>query len=94
MWELAVDGIQQAPVAGTPAVDALLDVANNQILSSFVTHTLLQQYLEILPLDGILKLVNHDVLQLAAYLLEDEGGVAVADKGVEQLLRVAEQEAV
>ena len=61
-----------------------------------MAHRLLQQYAEVLPLygGGVLELVNHDVLQLRADLLEDEGRVAVADERVEQLLRVAEQETV
>ena len=39
-----------------------------------MTHALLQQDLEVLPLDsaGVLELVNHDVLQLGANLLKDK----------------------
>ena len=72
--EFLVDGIQEAPVTGTPAVDALLDIANNEILGIDMTHTLLQQYLEVLPLDGrrVLELVDHDVLQARTDFLEDE----------------------
>ena len=94
--KLAVDGVEQSPVARAPAVDALLHVAHDEVLGLLVAHAFLQQQLEVLPLHraGVLEFVNHDILQLSAYLLEDEGGVAVADKCMQQLLRVAEQEAV
>ena len=61
-----------------------------------MAHRLLQQHAEVLPLNGggVLELVDHDVLQLGAHLLEDERRVAVVDERMEQLLRVAEQEAV
>ena len=74
MWKLSVNGVEQAPVARTPTVDALLDVANYQILGFLVTHALLQQDFEVLPLDsaGVLELVNHDVFQLGANLLKDK----------------------
>ena len=94
--EFPVYGVEQSPVAGAPAVDALLDVADYEIFGVCVAHALLEQYLEILPLNrrGVLKLVYHDVFQLGSYLLEDERGVAVLDERVQQLLGVAEQEAV
>ena len=74
MWKLSVNGVEQAPVARTPPIDALLYVANYQILRFLMTHALLQQDLEVLPLDsaGVLELVNHDVLQLGANLLKDK----------------------
>ena len=61
-----------------------------------MAHRLVEQHAEVLPLNGggILELVDHHVLQLGADLLEDEGRVAVADQGVEQLLGVAEQKSV
>ena len=61
-----------------------------------MAHGLGQQNAEVLPLHGagILELVDHDVLELGTDLLEDKGRVALADEGVEQLLGVAEQEAV
>ena len=61
-----------------------------------MAHGLLQQHTEVLPLDGrgILKLIDHHVLQLGADLLEDEGRVALANECVQQLLGVAQQEAV
>ena len=96
MTELPVNGVKQSPVARAPAVDALLDVADNQVLGVLMAHALFEQHLEVLPLDGagILELVYHDVLQLGAYLLEDERRVVVFDERVEQLLRVAEQKPI
>ena len=40
-----------------------------------MTHGLLQQYAEVLPLygGGVLELVDHHMLKLCADLLEDEG---------------------
>ena len=61
-----------------------------------MAHGLGEEHTEILPLygAGILKLIDHDMFELGADLLEDKGGVALADEGVEQLLGVAEKEAV
>ena len=72
--EFLVDGIQQSPVARAPTIDALLDIAHDEILRLLMTHTFLQQHLEVLPLygTGVLEFINHDVFQLGAYLLEDK----------------------
>ena len=61
-----------------------------------MAHCLGKQHLEVLPLygRGVLKLVDHYVLQLGANLLEDEWRVATINKRVEQLLSVAKQKAV
>ena len=40
--EFLVNGIQEPPVAGTPAIDALFDVAYNKILGVDMAHALLQ----------------------------------------------------
>ena len=79
--ELAVDSVEQAPVARTPAVYALLHIAHDEVLGVHMAHALLQQYLEVLPLHGggVLELVYHHVLQLRAYLLKDKRRVAVFD---------------
>ena len=42
MGKLLVDGVEQPPVAGTPAVDALFDVTDYQVLGVDVTHAFLQ----------------------------------------------------
>ena len=61
-----------------------------------MAHAFLQQYLEILPLDGtgILELVYHDMLQLGANLFKNERRVAVLDEFVQELLRIAKEESV
>ena len=94
--ELLLNVVQQPPVAASPAVDTLLDVAHNQVFAVAMAHGLEQQHAEVLPLHGagVLEFVYHDVLQLRANLLEDKRRVAVADEGVKQFLRVAQQEAV
>ena len=94
--ELRFDAGQQPPVATAPAVDALLHVAHDEVLGAFVAHRLLQQHLEVLPLHGagVLKLVDHDMLQLRANLLEDEGRVAAVDELMKQLLGVGKEESV
>ena len=83
--ELLLYIVEQSPVARTPSVDTLLHVAHDQVRTAFMTHGLVQQYLEVLPLNGarILKLVYHHVFQLGAYLLEDKGRIALANQGVE-----------
>ena len=87
---------EQAPVAVSPSVDTLLDITHDEILRIFVRHTFKQQFLEVFPLHGtrILKLVYHDVGYPAAYLLEDEGGVAIFHQLVEQILSAVKQKAV
>ena len=74
----------------------MLHVAHNQVACVLAAHGLFQKHLEVLPLDGtgVLKLIYHHVVQLGAYLLKDKWGVAVLNQGVEQGLRVTEQEAV
>ena len=84
--KLALDVVQHTPVARTPAVDALLHVAHNQVAVLFaVAHALLEQHLEVLPLHGarVLELVDHHVLQMRTYLLEDERRVGVLDERME-----------
>ena len=94
--KLVFDAGQQAPVAVAPAVDALLHIAHDEVLGILAAHRVLQQHLEVLPLHGagVLELVYHDMFQLRAYLLEDEGRVAAVYQFVKELLRVAQQEAV
>ena len=70
---------QCAPVAATEPVDALLDIAHDEVAAP-ARAALGQQGAEVLPLKArrVLKLVDHDVVELGAYLLEDEGGIARA----------------
>ena len=94
--KLLFDIVQQAPVAGTPAVDALFDITHNQVRASFMTHSLVEQHAEVLPLNGtgVLKLINHHMLQLGTNLLKDERRVASFYQRMQQLLCVAQQETV
>ena len=95
--KLGVYVVEQAPVAFAPSVDALLHVAHDEVCSAVLTtKTLEQQDLEVGPLNGtcVLKLVNHDVVDLRAYLLIDERRVVLSDEPVEHILCVAQQEAV
>ena len=61
-----------------------------------MAHAFLQQHLEILPLygAGVLKLVDHDVVELRTDFLEDEWRVGVGDELAEQRLRFAEHKAI
>ena len=73
--ELLFDIVEQSPVARTPTVDALLYVAHNEVRGVLVAHGLGEEHTEILPLygAGILKLIDHDMFELGADLLEDKG---------------------
>ena len=61
-----------------------------------MTHGFRKQHLEVLPLDGrgVLKLVDHHMLELGTNLLENKRRVAAINERVEQLLGVAQQETV
>ena len=94
--ELTLDIVQESPVARAPTVDALLHVAHDEVGGVLVAHGFGEQHVEVAPLNSrsVLELIDHDMLYLGTYLLEDKGRVALADERVEQLLGVAEQEAV
>ena len=72
--ELLLNIVQQPPVAASPSVDTLFDISHDEILTALVAHGFLQEYAEVLPLDGgcVLELVYHNVFQLGTYLLEDK----------------------
>ena len=94
--KLTFDIVEQAPVTGTPTVDALFYITHDEVLAALMTHGLVKKYTEVLPLNGgsVLEFVDHHMLQLGTDFLKDERRVAVADEGMEQLLGVAQQEAV
>ena len=94
--KLTFDVVEQAPVTGTPTVDALFHIAHDEVLAALMTHCLVEEHTEVLPLygGGVLELIDHHMFQLGTDLLKDERRVAVADEGMEQLLGVAQQEAV
>ena len=96
LTELLFDVIQQPPVTRTPTVDALFHITHDEVRAAFVTHRLVEQHAEVLPLHrtGVLELVDHHVLQLGTDLLKDKGGVAAFYQGMQQLLGVTQQETV
>ena len=74
----------------------MLDVADNEILCTFIAHAVHEQDFEVLPLYGarILELVYHDMLQSGANLFKDKWRIAVLNHAIEQMLRVAQQKSV
>ena len=94
--ELMFDVIKELPVARSPTVDALFYITHDERARLFTTHGLREQYFEVLPLDGrsILKFVNHHMVQLGTYLLEDKGCVAAVNQFMQQLLGITEKETV
>jgi len=71
---------QNFPVAASPAVDALLDVAHDEA-AFLLCQAFLQQQMEVLPLHarGILKLVNHYRIDGGTDFLVDKRGVSLPD---------------
>ena len=61
-----------------------------------MTHRLVQENLEVLPLygGGILKLVDHHLFKLGPDLLEDKWRVATVDECMKQVLCITQQETV
>ena len=78
-------GVQKVPVTAAPAVDALLDVAHDEV-AALLRFTLPQQREEILPLDvgRVLELVQQEMLVAHAQLLVHEGRVGAADDLAQQ----------
>ena len=71
---------QQAPVAPSPAVNALLDIAHHQGVVAG-GHAVLQQRAEVVPLDigRILEFVQEEVVEAHAQFLIDERSVGPVD---------------
>ena len=102
--ELLLYVVEQTPVTRTESVDALLYVAHDDVLALFafvrlrcgVAHALVEQRFEVGPLHDtrVLKLVNHDVLQVCPDFLEDKRRVVLANHLAQERLRVAEHEAL
>ena len=82
---------QQAPVAASPAVDALFDISHDQGIVA-LGHAVLKQRAEVLPLDvrGVLELVQEEVVVADAQLLVDEGGVGAVDDALEDGVAVVQ----
>ena len=91
---LPLDVAEDAPVAAAPTVDALLHVADEEVAAA-LGEALEEEHAEVLPLQsrGVLKLVDHDMAQQGADLLEDERRVAVAHHATEEDGRLGEVEA-
>ncbi len=79
-------GVEQAPVSASPTVDALLDVAHDEV-AAVDAERIGEQGPEVFPLDArrVLELVNHVGVDARAGLLVDERRLAVAHQLVEQL---------
>ena len=100
--ECFCDIAEQAPFSGSPSVDALLYVSHYEVVCRplgrglGVAQTFAEQHLEVFPLHyaRVLELVDHDVVEMCSYLLEDERRVGVVYHHAQQVLCVAEQESV
>ena len=73
----------------------MFHITHNHV-HAFSAHGFEQQHFEVFPLHraGVLEFVNHDVLELGADFLKDEGRVLVINHGLQQCLRVAEHKTV
>ena len=71
--------VEQSPIAGSPSVDALFYVTYDKVAGIFSTHGFFEQHFKVLPLycTGILKLVNHYMVELSANLFKDEWRIAI-----------------
>ena len=85
--------VQQRPVGIAPPVDTLLHIAHNQI-GVVVTEALADKRSKVAPLQigGILKLVDHKVVDPRTNLLVDKGGIVFVDHLVENPGRIGEQQ--
>ena len=86
---------QYLPVAATPPVDALLDVAHEQAVAPRRL-VFEEQDAEVVPLlpACVLEFVYHHVVELRACFLEDERSVAALDELAQQGWRTAQYELV
>ena len=91
-----IDIIEQSPVAGSPSVDTLFYVTYDKIAGIFSTHGFFEQYFKVLPLygTGILKLINHYMVELSSNLFKDEWRITILNQRIEQSLCVAQKETV
>ena len=75
--ELFLNSIEDAPIAIPPAINTLLDVSHEKVVSTCCL-VIDQKCLEILPLQAacVLKLINHDVVKPCACLFINKRCVA------------------
>ena len=87
--------LQDGPVAVTPTIDALFDVANEEVVAARRL-VLYEQHLEVVPLQsaGILELVYHYVVELRAYLLENKRRIRLLHQLAQQSRGLAQVELV
>ena len=91
-----IDIVEQSPIAGSPSVDALFYVTYDKVAGIFSTHGFFEQHFKVLPLycTGILKLVNHYMVELSANLFKDEWRITILYQWIEQGLSIAQKETV
>ena len=79
-------GVQEVPVATTPAVDALLDITDDKVLIA-LCKGVAEQGLEVAPLHarGVLEFVDHVRMDACARLFVDEGCIVLVDKSRKHL---------
>ena len=84
--------IEQGPVGVPEAIDALFHVAHDQVLLA-LRQALLHEGAEVAPLHpaGVLKLVDHVMVDLRAGFLIDKGGVAALDHLAQQFVGVGDE---
>ena len=84
--------VQQFPVGVPEAIDTLLHVANDQVCLA-PREAIPQQWEEIMPLHGagILKFVDHVMVDPRAGLLIDKGCVAPVDHPAQQIGRIGDE---
>ena len=84
------------PIAVSPAVDRLLDIAYDEQRVALARDEFLQQLLNHAPLQfaRVLKLVHQHVMVADAYFLQDKIGIAAAQGAVQDARCAAEQRAV
>ena len=73
MGELAMYTIEQFPVGIAPAIDTLLDIAHDEVVTSFAFR-LADERVKVLPLQrtGVLKLIYHIVVQVLPHAFVNE----------------------
>ena len=92
---------EQVPIGVAPAVDTLLHIAYHHAVAGFVAagirrQCLLHQRTQVVPLQaaGVLKLVDHKMLQSLAYALIYERSVGLRDYLPEQLTYIRHGQSV
>ena len=99
MFDLGVGVVaklgESVPIASAPAVNALLDIADNHAAVAGGCG-FAKEMIEVFPLQvgGVLKLVDHDVPEIRAGAFEDEGHFVRPDEFVKEQGGVGQQEGI